>query len=350
MLHPSFKVFPQTADNKTMLPAHRPIILVVDDDRRKASLIESYLKAHYSVIKAHSGEACLDLIKNENIDLAIIDVALPGISGYDVCKKIKGNTSTRHIPVILIPALATGREKTRSIQVGAEDFIDKPFSMHEVVARTGSLLRIKQLQDKLKDAEDAFLHLACALSRAAEANEDATGKHIVRLNRYSVVLAEKLRMPEKFIQDIGIAAQLHDVGKMHLNPDMLKKPGELSSEEFETVKQHPIYGAKILGEHPKLKMAHTIALTHHETWDGSGYPYGLKGDIIPMEGRILNIADQYDALRSARPYKPAYSHEKTFRIITEGDGKTMPTHFDPAVLNAFMEVSGNMEEIYSDLQ
>ena len=509
-----------------MLTAMRPKILVVDDNPRNAALIEGYIKPFYDVVKAHNGETCLDLLETENIDLVVLNVVLPGINGYDVCKKIKGNNATKKIPVILIPALPTGQEKIRSLQVGAEDFISRPFGMNEVVARVRALLKIRNLYNDLerahenlsaiisytagilkdfdsatfnekdfykslldmllrkkpyerekpthiflgkKDGEDikgkifsndmepvecvmteifharkkntenhnnnhngiiysnytdresiveyqehfhpeiknaigkiinmvayisrqvviaafnydravtrsdaevmrgftihspffkslskhvketgdAFIHTISALSRAAEANDADTGNHIFRVSKYTMALARELGESGKFVQDIGISAQMHDVGKIHVHPDILRKPGKLSPEEFEAVKQHPIYGARILGEHPKLKMAQSIALTHHERWDGSGYPYGLKDNIIPLEGMIVNIADQYDALRNARMHKPAYSHSETYRIITDGDGRTMPFHFAPRVMQVFKDVAGQMEEIYEGLK
>jgi response regulator RpfG family c-di-GMP phosphodiesterase len=210
-------------------------------------------------------------------------------------------------------------------------------------------LFLRSLSSQIKEVEDAFTYTVYALARAAEANDEDTGNHILRVGEYAAVLSKHLGMPEEFINIIRLQAQMHDVGKIHIHPDILRKPGKLAPGEWEDMKTHTIHGSRILGEHVRLTMAKEIALGHHERWDGSGYPHGLKGAQIPLPARITTIADQYDALRNARSYKPAYDHQTTYGIITEGDGRTMPHHFDAQVLKAFKESASRFEEIYETL-
>ncbi|MBF0559123.1 MAG: HD domain-containing protein [Nitrospirae bacterium] len=193
-------------------------------------------------------------------------------------------------------------------------------------------------------------YIVFALARAAEVNDEDTGNHILRVGEYCAAIARRMGLSDTFCSTMKVQATLHDVGKIHISPDILKKPGKLTDKEWSDVKQHPVMGAKIVGDHRMLKTAKTVALFHHERWDGSGYPHGLKGQQIPVEARIMNIADQYDALRSCRPYKPAYDHDTSYRIILDGDGRTIPGHFDPDVHSSFIHVASELEAIYEELK
>ena len=209
-------------------------------------------------------------------------------------------------------------------------------------------LFMKSLSGQIRETESAFEYTVYALARASEANDEDTGNHILRVGDYAAAIAEGLGMPENIVEAMRVQATLHDVGKVHIHPDILRKPGKLTTEEWVEMRQHTSYGAKIIGNNPRLIIAKKIALSHHERWDGGGYPQGLKGDTIPIEGRIVNIADQYDALRNKRSYKPAFDHATTYKIIAEGDGRTLPSHFDPEVLRMFNKLHGRFEEIYEE--
>jgi response regulator RpfG family c-di-GMP phosphodiesterase len=207
-------------------------------------------------------------------------------------------------------------------------------------------LFLKSLADQVRETDDAFSYTVHALARAAEVNDEDTGNHILRVGEFCGVIAEYLGMSSKFVSIIKLQSLMHDVGKIHIPAAILAKPGKLTDEEFAAIKEHPLYGAKILGDHIRLGMAREIALTHHERWDGGGYPHRLKGEQIPITGRIMHLADIYDALRSKRVYKPAFDHETAFGIITEGDGRTMPSHFDPRLLQAFKAMHQQFATIF----
>ncbi|MBT9134389.1 MAG: 3'3'-cGAMP-specific phosphodiesterase 2 [Firmicutes bacterium] len=455
------------------------------------------------------------------VAIILLDVMMPGMTGFELCAKLKGSEEHRHIPIVLLTALTAKEARIKGIEAGADDFISKPLDYSEVLARTRMLLKARELHDNLANAhaainsltefgktlvetfdpmrferfravdglvdqivrkderasnkpsmivlgmrehgggsswqfyqwqrralersaltfgndetwnitkdmrnfgffnqtdmatpessklrnllaalevtatdaaysfnydlcliainfgraitrndlallenllmqlrfmgslsqqiidlEDAFTYTVHALARAAEANDEDTGNHILRVGEFCAVIATELGCPEKLLTAMRTQTPLHDVGKIHIHPDLLRKRGKLTDEEFAEMQQHVVYGAKIIGAHPRLEIGAQMTISHHEKWDGSGYPFGLRAEQIPLAGRIMTIADQYDALRSHRPYKPALDHDTVFRIITAGDGRTMPHHFDPQVLAAFRRKSSLFGEIYDRL-
>lgn len=226
-------------------------------------------------------------------------------------------------------------------------------SAHDALVLKGlavQTLFIENLAYQWFQAENAFAYTINALARAAEANDEDTGNHIVRVGEYCAVLAANMGFSAEKTRSLALKSHLHDVGKIHISPALLRKPGRLTSEEMQGMRLHTIYGANIIGTHPRLEIAYKMALYHHEHWDGTGYPYGLSGEEIPIEARIVALADTYDALRNKRSYKQAFDHNTACRIILEGDGRTMPEHFDPAVLMAFNELKTVFAGIYTRLQ
>ena len=226
-------------------------------------------------------------------------------------------------------------------------------TQYEVSILTNMVMQVlflHSISTQIRATEEAFIYTVKALARASEANDEDTGKHNLRVGEYSAFLARRLAMPDEFCETIKSQAMLHDVGKIQIHPDLLKKPGKLSDKEYQLIKQHPLMGENIIGKHERLQCASIVAGSHHEKFDGSGYPRGLSGKAIPIEGRIVTIADQYDALRNARVYKPAFDHQTTFHILTKGNGRTLPTNFDPQVLQAFRETAPAFEELYERLK
>ena len=347
-------------------------LLIVDDTEENVDILVETLGELYDVSVAMDGESALDILAEEKADLVLLDIMMPGIDGYEVCTRMKEDRRLMDIPVIFLTALTDAQDEERGLNLGAVDYITKPFNPALVRARVRNQLELKLHRDHLEElvrTRTRELELTQettieSMGTLAEYRDPETGGHIKRTKEYVRALATRLREHSKFSEYLTAeiisllykSAPLHDIGKVGVPDHILLKAGKLSNEEFAQMKKHTVYGrdaiAKAeqrLGGNSFLRLALEIAESHQEKWDGSGYPNGWAGEEIPVSGRIMAIADVYDALISKRVYKPPFKHSRAVAIIERGKG----SHFDPDMVDAFLEIQEDFRAIaieYADFE
>ncbi len=343
----------------------KPVILAVDDRPQNIELLEAFLIPQgYEIIKAANGEEALGKLSTNQVDLILLDVMMPGMDGFEVIRRVRQSTTNCLIPIILITALRETIDRVKGIEAGCDDFISKPFDKMELLARVRSLLKVKAYNDLMNSYQEelesevrkrteelnralerikaASLDTIFRLSMAAEyKNHDNI--HIKRVSSYCVAIARHMGLNTNIIESILYAAPMLDLGKIGIPDAIMLKPVKLDPLEWEIMKLHTVIGAKILhgSDAEFISLGETMALSHHEKWDGSGYPNRLKGKEIPIAARIAAVADAFDALISKRPYKEPLSFEKSLSIIKEGEG----SHFDPDVVDAFFAIQAEILSI-----
>ncbi len=351
---------------------HKETILIVDDTNENLFLLTEILKSNYNVKVAKSGEKALKIANGERPDLILLDVIMPDMDGYEVCRRLKENSYTVDIPIIFLTAKSQINEEQIGLDLGAVDYITKPISISILNARIRNHLtlklasdflknkneileqEVKKRTDEIKKVQDVTIF---ALAALVEARDNDTGHHIKRTQQYIALLANNLMQNNKFkyiltegyIDMLYRSAPLHDIGKIGIPDAILLKPKELNEEEFNIIKTHTLIGMKAIENAESclgakvefLSCAKEIILYHHEKWDGSGYPNGIKGIEIPLSARLMAVADVYDALTSERIYRSSMSHERATDIIISGREK----HFDPNIVDAFVEVEDSFRKV-----
>jgi response regulator RpfG family c-di-GMP phosphodiesterase len=357
-------------------------ILFVDDEVRVLDGLRRMLHSkrdEWRCIFAESVDAAVSLIDSESLDAIVSDVTMPGKTGLDLLRFVRNQPSTRYLPVLMLTGNGDIGTKREALSLGATDFLNKPFDFVELTARLQNAIALKKFQDEIRtqnefleervrdrteELEQSRKDIIFRLAKAAEARDTDTGNHIVRVGLASQLLAKALGLDEATQERMLLTSPLHDVGKIGIEDHILRKPGSLSDDERRRMQEHCRIGAEILtedlrgflqrlgentgdsGENDLLKVAARIALCHHERWDGTGYPNGLRGEEIPIEARIVAVTDVYDALRTKRPYKDEFDSNKALQIMLEGAG----THFDPHVIGTFASIYAEVESALESLR
>lgn len=346
--------------------ARKARILVADDDRFYLQIFSDLIAGlGFESVTATDGFEAIEKVGSHKPDILIVDVVMPGIDGFEVTRRLKGDPATMHLPIVIVTSLSDRGSKLKGLQFGADELLSKPVDETEFRARVTNLLKVKRYEDYLLEhgkklevevvdktvqLERAFekirhgyVETVYRLTLAAEYRDKETGNHIKRISLYSQLLARHLGLSEQEVEAIFFGSPMHDVGKIGIPDSVLLKEGKHSPEEFEIMKTHSTIGANILRDPDSviLQAAQEIALTHHERWDGRGYPMGLRGEEIPISGRIVHLVDIYDALRSSRPYKEPFDHDKACAIID-----SEAERFDPRVLKGFHAISDEFRRIY----
>lgn len=309
-----------------------PRLLIVDDEPANLKVMRQVLQEDYRLSFARSGKDALALLEQEPVDLVLLDIMMPEMTGFEVCERLKAQPHTAHIPVIFVTALRDSIDEENGFALGGVDYIVKPIVPAIVRARVKTHLSLVKI-DRLRETQ---IDLIQRLGRAAEYKDNETGMHVQRMSHYTKLLALAAGMDEEQADELRMAATMHDIGKIAIPDHILLKPGKLDVDEFTHMKRHAEIGASILDE-PRsslIALARTIAITHHEKWDGSGYPNGLSGENIPIEGRLAAIADVFDALTSERPYKKAWPVQEAIDFLQSQAG----LHFDPELVPLFVDL------------
>jgi len=331
---------------------NKPTILVVDDVPDNIDVLNGLLNTDFKVKAALNGERALKIAGGKGKpDMILLDIMMPDMDGYEVCRRLKADPETSTIPVIFVTAKDQTESEEKGLALGAVDYITKPINPAIVKARVRTHLALydqnrelaRQVRERTCEVEDTRLQIIQHLGRAAEYKDDQTGMHVIRMSHYAKLIARAYSDNEEWVELVFNAAPMHDVGKIGIPDNILRKPGKLDAEEWNKMQTHAEIGAQIIGDHtaPLLKLSRIIALSHHEKWDGSGYPYGIAGEDIALEGRIVAIADVFDALTSERPYKKAWTVEDAVQLIEENSG----SHFDPSLVPLFLNVLPGIKEI-----